>query len=120
MTCPLSILIYCLTVIEGEKRKVEKLCSRRKLKRSCEHHASALLGSYVYMCSLAVHLSAMQAFFVFASHLGVSGWLLLRHLECPFVTSHEPYSSSLRNADEYEVQWVGLHPEKNLWFTRDK
>jgi elongation factor 3 len=43
-------------VIDGEKRKVEKLCSRRKLKRSYE----------------------------------------------------------------YEVQWVGLHPEKNLWLTRDK
>lgn len=32
--------IYCLAVIDGEKRKVEKLCSRRKLKRSCEHHAT--------------------------------------------------------------------------------
>lgn len=24
------------------------------------------------------------------------------------------------SADEYEVQFVGLHPEKNMWITRDK
>ena len=43
-------------MVEGEKRKVEKLVSRRKLKRSYE----------------------------------------------------------------YEVQWVGLHPENNKWIGRDK
>lgn len=70
--------------------------SRRKLKRGCESAAQTL----PYLAAIPGCMLGL---------LSACALALSCTLTCACVA-----------ADEYEVQFVGLHPEKNMWITRDK